>query len=304
MEQSEIVADREISLSEISSLLANKKYLLLTALILGLFIGYLVSSFLPNIYKSHSVLLANEQDESNITNTLNQYSGLANLAGIDVPQKQTTQAVLAIEIIKSKDFFADFLNEDELISLFAVKSWDLETQLPIYDSTIYDFENERWIRRVNPPYRSKPSLLEAHEKFNQEVLDIYQDEITGLIHISISHPSPKIAKKWADKIILMVNEKIRLKDIAEAQSSINYLNKELINTELNELRFVLSQLIQKEISKISLANVKLEYVFTIVDPPFLPEFKSSPNRVLIVFLSSFLFLFIAVIYVFLRKFFN
>ena len=292
----------ERSLSEIFKVIFDKKYFLITSIASGLLVGLLISINLPNIYKTHTILLPNEEEDSNISNTLNSYSGFANLAGISMPQKQTTQATLALEIIKSKDFLQDFLNEDDLISLFVIKSWDFESQKPLYYSSIYDFENKLWVRDVSPPYKSKPSLLESHEKFNEEVLDIYQDETTGLVHLSISHPSPQIAKEWAEKIILMVNEKIRLRDIEEAQNSVNFLNDEFSKTELNELRLVLSQLIQKEISKISLANAKLDYVFTVVDPPFLPEFKSSPNRILITFLSTFLFFCIGILIVLFRKF--
>lgn len=246
--------------------------------------------------------MPNEQDEPNITNTLNQYSGLANLAGFNMPQQRTSQAILAMEIITSKDFFQDFLDDEALINLFALKSWNIETKQKHYDESIYDYKNDKWVRDVRQPFKKKPSTIEAYEKFNEEVLDIYQDDTSGLVHLSISHISPEIAKQWADKIIFMINEKLRLRDIEEAENSINFLNLEMNKTELNELRFVLSQLIQKEISKISLANAKKEYVFTIVDPPHLPEFISSPNRVLITALTAIILLLSGFMYVLFFRF--
>ena len=298
----EHISNQEYTLREIFNSLYHKKFFLLAMLVVGFFLGLSVSSFLPNIYKSQSILMPNEQDEPNITNTLNQYSGLANLAGFNMPQQRTSQAILAMEIITSKDFFQDFLDDEALINLFALKSWNIETKQKHYDESIYDYKNDKWVRDVRQPFKKKPSTIEAYEKFNEEVLDIYQDDTSGLVHLSISHISPEIAKQWADKIIFMINEKLRLRDIEEAENSINFLNLEMNKTELNELRFVLSQLIQKEISKISLANAKKEYVFTIVDPPHLPEFISSPNRVLITALTAIILLLSGFMYVLFFRF--
>ena len=55
-----------------------------------------------------------------------QYSGLAGLAGVDVGVGQADKVDIALEILKSYNFFKENVYEDALIGLMAAEGWDKE----------------------------------------------------------------------------------------------------------------------------------------------------------------------------------
>ena len=67
--------------------------------------------------------------------------------------------------------------------------------------------------------------------------------------------------------------------------TIDFLKLELKKNSLNEVRNAIANTIQKQIETIAIANSSPNYLFKILSEPSVPEFKSGPNRVLIVILS-------------------
>ena len=55
-------------------------------------------------------------------------------------------------------------------------------------------------------------------------------------------------------------------DVAEAEQAITYLNKQIENTSLAELRNVFFRLIEEQTKTIMLANVSQEYLLKTLDP--------------------------------------
>ena len=60
------------------------------------------------------------------------------------------------------------------------------------------------------------------------------------------------------------------------------------STNLSEIKDLLSNLIQNEIRKLTLIEANDEYVFKTLDPAHVPEIKSEPNRLFILFLELLL----------------
>ena len=138
---------------------------------------------------------------------------IANLAGISLPESSGDKTKLGIEVMKSRQFFSKFgLNDDVLVPLMASDGWDMSSNELSIKEEIYDLDKKKWMREVNPPRLSTPSLQEAHEVF-MGLFSVSQDPKSTFIKISIDHYSPYIAKEWLDKIIIQINNTIRNKDI-------------------------------------------------------------------------------------------
>jgi len=214
------------------------------------------------------------------------FGGLASLAGINLGNNGDKNA-LAIETIKSRDFLIQFIKDNNLlVPLVAAEKWDRGTNSLIIDNTLYDEVDRKWIREVSPPKQTIPSSLEARELL-LERLTINKDDETGYVTISIEFYSPYLAKKWLDSLVKTINDTIRRQDILEASTTISYLQRQVSETTISEMKSVFFELIENQTQTLMLANVREEYVFKTIDPAFVPEEKSNPKRPFIVILAAF-----------------
>ena len=110
----------------------------------------------------------------------------------------------------------------------------------------------------------------------------------GFVKVSISHPIPSIALDLSNWLIEDINNDIRDEDVLLANQSIRFLEREVSKTSSESLKLMLYNLILENTKTIMLANTQNDYVFRVIDPAFLPEYKSSPNRPIICILITFI----------------
>jgi uncharacterized protein involved in exopolysaccharide biosynthesis len=183
----------------------------------------------------------------------------------------------------------------------AVKSWDADSGEIIFDPDDYDADAKIWIRDVDPPKQSKPSLLEAHEEFI-DILGISEDKKTSYVTVSIDHQSPIVAAQWVGWLVEDVNAAVKTQEVAEAERSIEYLKQQVANTSLADLQAMFFELIQSQTETMMLAEVKPEYVFRTIDPAVIPEEKSKPSRALICIVGTLLGGMLGVVIVVIRHY--
>ena len=124
------------------------------------------SLLLSNIYRSVAYL-APVHGGSQISGIMSEYSGMASLAGLSVPQ-ETSKNKEAVERIKSFHFFSNhFLPFIMLEDLLAVKDWDLLTNKLSYVDSTFTSETRKWVRKTIPPRTAIPSAQEAYKKYNK-----------------------------------------------------------------------------------------------------------------------------------------
>lgn len=241
---------------------------------------------LSNVYKSEAVMVAAIDTGSMGLN--GQIGSLAAMAGISIGKdKQGDKSELAVQLLKSRDFVTGFLVRHQLaVDLMAIKSWDPITDKVEYDPQVYDIHNKLWTRKVEPPFTPEPSPQTLYKQFD-EMFTADKDKLTGIIKVSLQHPSPKIAQQWLTQIIVDVNEEIGRRDIEEANRSLQYLQKKVDETNIAELKTLFYTLIEDQTKTLLLANVKQEYALRMIDPPYVPEEKAAPRRAVIVVFMTF-----------------
>jgi LPS O-antigen subunit length determinant protein (WzzB/FepE family) len=286
MERDENVID----LKDLTLFVYSKKLIVLSSTFTFFLLAILYSLSSPNIYQSSSLLApANEQDS--LSSQLGSYSALAGLAGVSLPNDVTNSTTEAIERIKSFDFFSIFfLPNISKENLFALKKWDQESDTLIYNERFFNALSKKWVIQ-------EPSKLQMYEKY-KKILSISQDPKTSFVNLSIKSPSPKIARDWLNIIILNINESMREEDKYVASNSIDFLNENYNNTNLSEIREVISKLLQSQIQTQMLASANKDYIFKIIDSPQVAEKKSSPKRLLISLAGILLGLLISIFYIF------
>ena len=169
----------------------------------------------------------------------------------------------------------------------AIKAWDLKENKITYHQSIYDESSDKWVRKVDFPLKQIPSAQESYKVF-LEHFSLEEDTETGFVELSLEHQSPYIASKWLNLVIDGLNSTMREDQKTRSSRSINYLNNQIFQTNLTEVKTAISSLIQKETQTLMTIEASDDYIFKSIEPPFIPELKSRPSRGLICILVTFL----------------
>ena len=289
--------DYEIELWEIySTLWLNKKFILiLTGIFAVLSVIYSLS--LTNLYTSQALLVPTSLN----SNSTSQYKALASVAGVNLGDS-SPDVTLAIAFINSKKIIRQLIKHESFLpDLMAAKKWHIKSNSIIYDDDLYDKKNKKWVREVDFPFQQVPSEQEAFELFSGQI-NITEDKKNQLVTLSVEHISPSVAQQWAEWIIDEANTMVANLRIEESENSIKYLNEQINLTPYAELRTMFFSLIQENTQNMMLAKVSKQYALTIVDPPLIPEIKSSPQRALICILGTLLGGMLSLLIILVRKY--
>ena len=295
--------DNEIDLREVFFILLKRKKTIFSITTFFSILGVIYSLSLPNIYESRALLVP-VNPSSGISGSLRNYSGLAGIAGINLPSgADESNSAKAFKKIGTLSFFEEnILTNIFLPDLMAIESWDHEKNTLSYDESIYKIKTNTWVRDYSFPMQQIPSAQESFKQFITKHLSLSEDKKTGFVTLSIKHQSPFIAKQWAELVINEVNNFYRQKDKSESQKAVTYLNQQISTTSLSEIKQVIAELLQEETKKLALVEANQFYVFDYIDPPAIMERKSEPSRAFICIISALLGGILSILLVLIRHY--
>ena len=278
--------DDEIDLRELFGILWKARWLIIISTLLAGGLAAGITLMMPNIYQAQALVAPAEETRGGGLSALaGQLGGLASLAGVSLGKGEATKTTIAMEVLKSRAFVADFVQRRDIaVPLMAGKKWDAENDQVILDPEKYNTSTKQWVVDASDPKSGPPTDWDIYKKVN-DILNVQQDKNSGLITVSLSFLSPTLAKQWVDWLIEDVNAQVRQMDVDEATKSIEYLKHQLQKTSVKEMQQIFYQLIEKQTQTIMLASVRDQYVFKVIDPPVVPQEKSSPKRALIVLVA-------------------
>ncbi len=219
------------------------------------------------IYRVSVTMMSNSEDDALSLNSLaGQFGGIASIAGLDIASAGNDREA-AIATLRSRAFTESFIDERQL--------------LPVLFDDLWDSSLEGWITKQGD---EPPSLRDGYRVFDKRVRFIEDDFRTGLIRLVVEWSDPELAAEWANEMVKGVNETIRQDAIRQARSNIEYLDRELQNTNVIELRNAIFRLMEVQIQKAMMANVRENFAFEIIDPAVVPDPEEyvRPNRALII----------------------
>lgn len=252
--------------------------------IFGLFsssIAIAIALYLPNEYKSYAILSPKEKSSEIDTQGLGNLASLGGVSSI-IGGGSNQHFDESVEILQSNEFLGNFL-KDKLVYLLAAKKFDISSNELIIDSKKYDIQKNKWIRKPSSPWGIVPEEQEAIKYFKENNFDVSINRRNNFVTISINHISPIVAHEWLEELIADLDEKIRIRDVNEANEALTYLNERLSKASIsNDVKNSLSKLAIKYEKTILFANINKEFAFNVIDPPFIPLLKDSPKRSIIV----------------------
>lgn len=213
-----------------------------------------------SIYRATATvrLVEDKSPAGGLSQLASQFGGLASIAGIKLPT--VTDRVEAVAELKSASLAMVFIEQHDLQRQLFPRLWNRETRT--------------WKSGV------APSISRTVERFDKKVRQIHEDQMTGLVSVSMKWRDPETAAKWANELVEETNERMRQRAVDEASAKLRFLEKQVENTTNVELRQVIYRLIQENISAIALANARPNFALYPIDSAIAPDqeddIKPSP----------------------------
>jgi uncharacterized protein involved in exopolysaccharide biosynthesis len=299
------VADDEIDLRELFSVIWQGKYLIIAITAIFAIGSVIFAIKQPNIYKSEALLApaSAEQGGGGLAALAGQFGGLASMAGINLGGGGgVDKTQMAIEVMKSRQFTSDFIQKHNILpDLMAEPKWNLADNTLAYNDDLYNRVENKWLREVKAPFKPEPSMQEAYKVFSK-IIAVNAAKDTGMVTVSVEHVSPAIAQQWVTWLVEDINKVMKERDVLEAMRSTEFLNQQIEQTNVADIRTMLYKLIEEQAKTIMFAEVRDEYVFKTLDPALVPEEKDKPKRALIVVLGTMLGGMFGVLLVLIRYF--
>ncbi len=259
---------------------------------------FLLSKIVPDKYTSSSLLAYQNNLDSTQINSLSQFSGLASMAGIDLGDESANRKQEVLAIMTSKDFLASFIDKYDLMPyIIAGNGWDMNTNSISYDNSIYRINDGSWVRKKKKYRNVVPSLFEGQEEFLKNNLRISENRKNGLINVSVISHSPLLSRQILLDLIDHINSEIKSQDLEQSNKSIKFIDEQIEQTEIIELKDLFYRLKEEQLKKIMLAETKQEYILKTVDKAYLPEKPSFPNRLFFYLSGLFLGFCTSVLYI-------
>jgi uncharacterized protein involved in exopolysaccharide biosynthesis len=230
---------------------------------------YLLSFTQQNKYYSETLVTSQISSKTDM-GIGSSSGGLSSVIGFNIGQSQSnaTDFQIALELIKSRQFVLNFAEKYNLVPiLFANKNFDPIENIIVFDSSKYKEETDELLIDISK------SLI-----YSTIINSLNISKKDAFYSIGFSSISPLLSKQILDNLIYEINESIRSRNLSETQNTYEYLISK--SNEMLDLstKNIVNKLIEEQLKNMALINSSSEYVIRVVDPSYLPEFKSSPNR--------------------------
>lgn len=274
-------AANDIDLVEAAKTLWRAKWLIfwVTTAAAAVAIGY---SLMATEWYRADVLLAPAAPPSAPALT-GQLGSLASLAGINVDEGRTREA---IAILESRDFIKSFIEEENLVAILLTNN----------SASVAEKEKGSEV--------PQPDIRDAVDYFRDKIQDVIEDEETGLVTLRIDWIDPNVAAVWADTLVSRLNNYMRARALQEAERNLEFLREALASAHVVTLQQSISSLLERELQRLMLAKGNEEFAFRVIDSAAVPKNRIRPKRTLTVLLSAFIGGMIAVLGVFFRESFR
>ena len=279
--------DDEIDLKELFLVLWAGKFLIVAITAVFAISSVLYALSIPNQYKATALLAPAQSDGGGLSSALGQLGGLASLAGVSIGEGSSSEAQVAQEIMKSWSFVESFITDNKLdVEVYAARGWSKTSGELKFDDDLYNVDKKTWLLEDDQSGEFRPpTSWELFERFS-EMLSVSQDNLTGLVSVSIEYYSPQVAKEWLDLYIIAINKHMQARQVAKVSNNISYLEAQIAKTSIAEMREVFYTIIEEQTKNKMVAEASPDYAFVAVSPSMVPEEKSKPSRALICVLGT------------------
>ena len=307
----------------------SRRRLVLIVVACGFLLGSIVAFCLPKEYSSKVKLLPFQIKE----NKDDQNASMASMLGLTVNSYASTNFSTGLysEILRNTSFLIDLADME-------IKPSNLPS-MTLFDYVVYNQKQAWWMKILDIPSlfsSSKDTLTVEPEKWDMFYLTprqqsyisrlthqivTWEDKSSGLLNIEVVMQDPVVAAVVADAIVKKLQNtllNIRRRKVeadlkyvenmyAEAKRAYDLLERQqskLSDSQMKtEVALTLYNMVARQYEMLQVKVVDDRSMFTVLESARVPVSFSKPNRLMIIFVFTFLGLFISTILVILKRLF-
>ena len=280
-----------IDINELIDILLKGKRLIITIAFVFTLAAVIYTLSIPNIYKSTASMSVIES----VGGGGGGGSLLSGMGGLGLGVAEfSVKGPRYVNTVRSRGFFKSLteIDEDFLPMLMAAKRYDPESKKLTYDSNVYDEVNKKWLAE-------KPHIDDGYAYYMSKISVAYHQE-RHIIDMSAMHISPIAAKEILDTVIVEADKLLRKFDLERSDESLEYLTNAIAKQQQLALRNAMNDMIMGQLENQMMTKIGPHYIVDIVDPPFVPKYRTSPNRTFICLSSGMVGLVLGILLVLIR----
>tara|TARA_Y100000766_G_C18855017_1_gene580252 strand:+ start:201 stop:1106 length:906 start_codon:yes stop_codon:yes gene_type:complete len=273
----------DLDLTEILSIIFRYRVFIFSLTFLSSTILLIVLLFIPNKYSSEALFYTSSDpgSTSSSMSSLSALSTFGGLAGISLPANDVAAYDISEARIKSRNFLEILISQEEIKNnLYAANGFDFEKKQITYNQKLLA--------------EKSPDIDDIHKKYIN-MLDVSRNKTSGIMKINFEHYSPYFAADMINVILKILDKISREESLKEIEDSLSYLEEKRSNTKESELQNSINALIKSNLERLMLANIREEYLIIVISDPYIPKYKSSPPKTLILIISSAAILFLSIL---------
>jgi len=228
---------------------------------------------------------ASESGAGGLAGKLSRYSGLASLAGIDLPGEESVSPFIELmEIATSPTVAERLLEEPELLQTIFENDWDAESESWVApDGPVATVKG--WVYGFfNQPGWTPPSATTLAE-FLEEQLEISDVSATGMKRVEFHHKDPEFAVHLLRRVGLTSDDIIRKRALERTSREIAYIEDKLASVTRAEHRLSLVELLSEQEQRMMMIQIDLPYAARVIEPSRTSDTPTFPKPTLILALG-------------------
>jgi uncharacterized protein involved in exopolysaccharide biosynthesis len=251
---SAVYEDYGIPLRELAHVARGHWILPLSIMTLCIGTALAVALLSERVYRSEVAVALETTEGSGLPQALGQFQGVAQAVGLNFGGQGNRGPLLAI--LDSRLLARRVIQQHQLVPLLLKPDG-------------------------NGKY-GEMALERATEKFAGSVMSVDLDRATGVVTVGIEWTDPVTAANWAHQVIVEANKMTRERVIKDSERALEYLNSEASTVDSLDLKQAIYSLIETQMNRRMLANIRAEYAFVTIDPAVVPLRSIRPARRLLV----------------------
>lgn len=304
--------DNSNDLLKIFAILWAGKFTIIISILIAIFF---TSVYLNGATRKYTVEYKfNPVSEGNNMSSLSNYSGLASLAGIELPTSSGNDFHIFKELLSSVDTAEKIFKNKDLIKNLFSNEWN--EQLGIF-SKHNIIENNNLLGKIRfilsqylgPVKRFLtgsdkqeyiPPNPERLIEFISKNIKISEDKKTGILNITSQTSRPKDTIMLIVEMTFISDAIMRDRYVNFSKEPLLFYKQKLSEARSREHREALAQLIAKEEQKLMLASSSKYFAAEPLTKPNVSLYPTSPKSLILLILSVFFGLFIGIFFTILR----